>query len=466
MGSPSGMRKAGHRSAGSFLQATRAATTSNNWTPATWCCWTAAITWGKTNTTRCCNCSRVAAPSGLPKWMASFTAPTKCCVPWAMPHPRPSRSWKRSPSAGAAASAGAFPKAMRSLMALPQCLFTQSADRIRVSVRMPSNNNYNGLMAYANGTALFEKPQPLAGKTETVIDVALVDAATNIRVCLVDAQGKETPGDFFYMQGKPAEDRELYVVGIGVSEYRNPQFNLRYAAKDMNDLATFLKSTSSYKKVHVTTWQNSSVTPAIADSIALHLRAARPQDVVLCYFAGHGLLDKAKNYFLATYEQDFNDPARGGLSIDALNRAVSASAARKKLILLDACHSGLVDDLVSAAPMATGDTTGQASVVKRGVKAPGDGGARASELYFSFQHFGQGSGVDILAAAAGNEYALERGDLKNGVFTYSLLQAFSTGKADINDDKSISLSELQRYVAASTAQLTRGAQQPTFRQAN
>ncbi|RYZ18835.1 MAG: hypothetical protein EOO16_21485 [Chitinophagaceae bacterium] len=124
-----------------------------------------------------------------------------------------------------------------------------------------------------------------------------------------------------------------------------------------------------------------------------------------------------------------------------------------------------MEDLVSAASAASADTSGQSSVVKRGIKAPG-GGSKASDLYISFQHFGQSSGLDILAASAGNEYALELGALKNGVFTYSLLQALKTGAADNNADKKISLGELQRYVAASTARLTGGAQQPTFRQAN
>ncbi|RYY41321.1 MAG: hypothetical protein EOO08_02415 [Chitinophagaceae bacterium] len=348
------------------------------------------------------------------------------------------------------------------LAALP---FYHPANRIALQVAVPASRSNNGLMAYANGTALFAKPLPVGGKTSIPLDVALVDAATHLRVCLVDAEGKETPGDYFYLQGKAVEDRDLYVLGIGVSDYRDARYNLKYAAKDMNDLAEFLRTTSSYRNVRLRTWQDARVTTSLPDSIRAALKDARPQDVVLCYFAGHGLLDKANSYFLATHDQDFSDPAKGGLPIDAVSAALASGDARKKLLVIDACHSGLVEDLVSGASAAAADSSGQSAVVRRGIEAPGRG-TKASDLYFSFQHFGQGSGLDILAASAGNEYALELGALKNGVFTYSMLQALKTGAADNNGDKKISLGELQRYVAANTARLTRGAQQPTFRQAN
>lgn len=361
---------------------------------------------------------------------------------------------------------GRFPDSDARIGNLDSLPFYEPGERVRLQVQLPTGGAYTGLMAYANGTALWPQPLSIAGKSALAIDVPLVDATTHLRVCLRDAQGAETPGDYVVLQAKEAGDRELYVIGMGAARYRDTANNLRYAAKDMTDLTSFLKTTSSYRQVHLATWQNEAVTPFLTDSIRNFLRSARPQDVVLCYFAGHGLLDKANQYFLATYPVDFHNPASGGIAVEALTEAIASAAARKKLILIDACNSGLTDDLLSLAPLAGSDSSAAVHVVSRGLKVPGGNAPAASTLAFTFQHFGQGTGVDILAAAAGNEYALERGDLKNGVFTYSLLQALRTGKADADEDGTITLSELQRYVTTNTKVLTRGAQQPTFRQAN
>jgi len=51
---------------------------------------------------------------------------------------------------------------------------------------------------------------------------------------------------------------------------------------------------------------------------------------------------------------------------------------------------------------------------------------------------------------------LERGDLKNGVFTYSILEA-------MNKYPSIKISELRKIVGERVEKLTNGLQKPTSR---
>ena len=60
------------------------------------------------------------------------------------------------------------------------------------------------------------------------------------------------------------------------------------------------------------------------------------------------------------------------------------------------------------------------------------------------------------AAAAGTQFALERGDLKNGVFTYSILEA-------MNKYPTIKISELRKIVGERVEKLTNGLQKPTSR---
>ena len=54
---------------------------------------------------------------------------------------------------------------------------------------------------------------------------------------------------------------------------------------------------------------------------------------------------------------------------------------------------------------------------------------------------GKSTGATIISAAAGTQFALERGDLKNGVFTFSILEA-------LNKNPSLKISELKRIVGA------------------
>ena len=60
-------------------------------------------------------------------------------------------------------------------------------------------------------------------------------------------------------------------------------------------------------------------------------------------YSGHGLLSKDYDYFLSTYSINFKNPAENGLPYDELENLLDSIPARKKLMLIDACHSGEVD---------------------------------------------------------------------------------------------------------------------------
>ena len=76
------------------------------------------------------------------------------------------------------------------------------------------------------------------------------------------------------------------------------------------------------------------------------------------------------------------------------------------------------------------------------------------------------SGVVVLSAAGGAEYAMESSEWANGAFTYSILEAVQRLAADADGDHHVSVSELERYVGSRVVQLTRGGQRPTARQRN
>ncbi len=73
-----------------------------------------------------------------------------------------------------------------------------------------------------------------------------------------------------------------------------------------------------------------------------------------------------------------------------------------------------------------------------------------------FNNVGRGTGTTVISAAASTQFAYERGDLQNGVFTYSILDAF-------NQHKTLTISELKKIVSEQVSALTKGLQKPTFR---
>ncbi len=69
---------------------------------------------------------------------------------------------------------------------------------------------------------------------------------------------------------------------------------------------------------------------------------------------------------------------------------------------------------------------------------------------------GRSTGVTIISQAVCHQFTLERGDLKNGVFTFAILEA-------MKNHPTIKISELKKIVGERVEQLTNGMQKPTSR---
>jgi len=80
-----------------------------------------------------------------------------------------------------------------------------------------------------------------------------------------------------------------------------------------------------------------------------------------------------------------------------------------------------------------------------------------------FANLNNGNGAAVLSAAGGREYALESDQWKNGVFTYSILNALRNPATDEDGDKKITVKELKKVVFEAVTRLTGGRQKPTSR---
>ncbi|MBT5229163.1 MAG: caspase family protein [Methylococcales bacterium] len=270
----------------------------------------------------------------------------------------------------------------------------------------------------------------------------------------------------------PAVGRDLWVVAIGVSDYENDQLDLNYAAKDATDLTQYLaKQKGVFDHVHTAQILNKAGTKEIIKAAKSFVARARVDDTVMVFFSGHGFLDAKMDYYFGTTDIDPYHPVKKGLPYDDMVSLLAGIDARKRVLFIDSCHSGEVDeDNTEVAELnQTMATKGMRIRRFKGFKTKKKAGLSTSFelLKANFADLTANNGAIVLSASTGNEYALENGQWKNGVFTFSILEAMSTFKTsnvDVNKNQQLEMSELRDYVYRRVNELTFGQQQPTTRQ--
>jgi hypothetical protein len=165
---------------------------------------------------------------------------------------------------------------------------------------------------------------------------------------------------------------------------------------------------------------------------------ANEVDAVLVYFAGHGVrrkLPRSNQTYWLTYGASLGTLEVGGMRIAHLIDFVNEIPARRKILILDHCHSGEVDVLAAA--------TGSRS-------ANGTPGWRN---LFSFEkdNFARelsNRGADgLVVFAAATEKAFEMPGLGHGLYTHLLIRGLEAGEADVSPkDGKITVSELREFL--------------------
>ncbi|MEX1003251.1 MAG: caspase family protein [Crocinitomicaceae bacterium] len=305
---------------------------------------------------------------------------------------------------------------------------------------------------------------------QKTIPVELSQGKNRIEVSVMNEKGVESIASHVSIEYLPKEIKRanFYLFAIGVSSYEQAEYNLSYAAKDAKDLAALFETNSTtFGRVHVTQITNEQVTLEGVKALRKELEKTEVDDAVCVFFAGHGLLDVELNYYLAAHPINFKNPAENGIPYEVLEDLLDGIPARKKLIMIDACHSGEIDKEEIALVEST--KAGQVSdeITFRAVTSTTlqrVGLNNSFELMKElFTDIRKASGTMIISSAGGMEYAMEGGEWKNGVFTYSFLKGIKSKEADLNADGMIMLSEMNTYIRNKVFELTKGRQQPTNR---
>lgn len=204
--------------------------------------------------------------------------------------------------------------------------------------------------------------------------------------------------------------QRIYLVTAGVSNYPGVENDLYLPANDAKAMHRLYKKNSSATSVLLT---NANATKRhILDEMKRVFSKARPNDIVVLYFSGHG----APGGFVA-YD--------GFILYDEIREVFGASNARNKMIFADACFAGDI---------------------------------REEER---LGYVESKNNIMLFLSCRSNEYSLESRSMKNGYFTACLVRAMKGG-ADSNRDRVITALELFQAVNPTVAELTEGRQHPVM----
>lgn len=231
----------------------------------------------------------------------------------------------------------------------------------------------------------------------------------------------------------------LYVLAIGISEYQDPAVNLTYAHSDAEALVGKFQEMQGklFNQVHVRKVLNRQATLVnIKTGINWLEREATQHDVIVMFVSSHGALDHKGNLYILPTDFNAYNLFATALNIRDLTEGINGVPC-KKLVFLDACHSGQSGfDLLELAS------------------------AKAADLDKVVQELiDQEPGLTVMTSSSGREYSYETVSWGHGAFTKAIIEGLD-GSADLDGDRVVKLNELDYYVSERVKKLTGGRQHP------
>ena len=304
-------------------------------------------------------------------------------------------------------------------------------------------------------------------------NIELTSGTNKIEISCINEKGAESFRALTYANYNETVKGDLYYIGFGVSKYQNPAYNLAYADKDAMDLSKVIDNYKGkgFENVYTKILVNEQVTPEAIKASKDFVKNAKPDDTFILFIAGHGMhdTDPEATYYYLTYNADIKNLKTTAANFETIEDLLQGIPPRNKLFLMDACESGEIDDEDQGQMLAAATGSGMAS---RGFKTTGviASGAKQSATKHSYlfqkdryiyNDLARRSGAIVYSSSKGGEFSYERSDIKNGLFTKSIITALTTNVADKNNDGIVSTDELREYVTADVAKTSNDLQHPT-----
>ena len=220
----------------------------------------------------------------------------------------------------------------------------------------------------------------------------------------------------------------LYVLAIGISNYDNPDLRLQFPAKDASDFIQVMlrQSGLQYMGVNIKLLTDKRATADnIRDELSWLQTVTTNRDVAMLFIAGREVNDNNGNFFFMPVNADIDRISATCVSYMDIKRTISAVAG-KLMVFMDACHSDNAQQRAGLITQAVRELIGA-------------------------------DGPVVFTSSAGCQFSLEAPEWNNGVFTKALVEGLA-GKADLSDEKIITINSLDYYIANRLNELTEGRQ--------
>ena len=227
----------------------------------------------------------------------------------------------------------------------------------------------------------------------------------------------------------------LFLLSIGT----NP-VDLKYPANDATDFANIFTDHSLYKKVYTRKLVGEEAT---ATRIKLELsrlqknRFVSKRDVVMVFISSHGMVREGGSFSIQANDFDLIDPDETSIAFSDITGRLNDLEC-KKVLFLDACHSGIADpDLIHKSKKNSSTATSKA----------------LNKLLIEKDGW-------LMITSSGDEPSWEHDSWQNGSFTEALVTALKNGEADTDENGFVSIKELFLFLKGKVPALNKSVNFP------
>ena len=332
--------------------------------------------------------------------------------------------------------------------------FNKKEVNLEYSLRSPSGLDVSRIDVLIDGrplpdVQLANLSVPKSGKSGK-ITIPLPDRDVQVALIARTAKAASEPAKLsLKWKGAPPKPKtpefakpKLYALLIGVSDYQNADYRLRYAAKDAVDVSKALSNQAGgvYREVVTKVLTDKDATAGnIRDGLEWLEQEVTHRDVGLLFLAGHGITDRKQRFYYLPFDGDPKKLRRTAIPQTDIQDAIS-SLPGKVLMFIDACHSARgLSNTTQTRGLSLLDVT-----------------AVVNELSSAE------NGVVMFASSTGRQLSIEDDRWQNGAFTEALLEGLD-GKADYSKDSVVSVGELDLWLSERVKSLTNKQQHPVAR---